>query len=63
MSRIHIPTQADDSTRAESKAIAYICGVIASLCLMVACLIISVEINIGDRGFFLEEYKKMPGGP
>lgn len=58
MSRINIPTQADDSTRAGSKAIAYICGVIASLCLMVACLIISVEINIGDRGFFLEEYKK-----
>ncbi len=58
MSLIKTSTQADDSTYAGSKAITYICGVVASLCLLVSSLIISVEINIGDNAFFLEEYKK-----
>ena len=58
MSLIRTSTQADDSIHAGSKAITYICGVVASLCLIVSSLIISVEINIGDSAFFLEEYKK-----
>ena len=38
------------------KAVTYILGVIASLCIIVASVVISVEVNITDDSFFINEY-------
>ena len=58
MSRNNVSSQENSSTNAGLKAITYICGVIASLCVIVSGLLVSVEVNIGDSAFFAEEYKK-----
>ena len=41
-----------------SKAMAYILGVIASLCFIVSMVVVSVEVNIHNESFFINEYEK-----
>ena len=51
MNRNNASSQENSSTNAGLKAITYICGVIASLCLIVSGLLVSVEVNIVNRSF------------
>ncbi len=44
--------------KSEKKAITYVLCVIASLCIIVASVILSVEKNITDDSFFINEYIK-----
>lgn len=47
-----------DTDNKKKRVITYILGVIASLCLIVASVVLSVEYNIRDDSFFINEYNK-----
>ena len=45
-------------TKESRKAMAYLLGVIASLCFIVSMVVVSVEFNIRNESFFINEYEK-----
>ena len=47
-----------DNKKESGKAVAYILGVIASLCFIVSMVVVSVEVNIHNESFFINEYEK-----
>ncbi|MBR5337111.1 MAG: TIGR01906 family membrane protein [Lachnospiraceae bacterium] len=48
----------NNNSSLKKRAVTYTLGVIASLCLIVASVVLSVEFNITDNSFFINEYIK-----